>query len=199
MKFELALVESFNKDYWIVKGITTSLIEGLLETQDRVRISYLTYLEIENALKDNKNVYINKNFTTPEVMPSDLLIRDSNENITELKSFVLNKLENIIYPAQAKSLSFDILNFTLKNNILCSKGYFITDDNREEKYIEILEGGDKDLFKDLESYLESFDNLKNALYFENKIKQYKSDIENCLTKDEVLQKEQEFLESLNKD
>lgn len=199
MKFELALVESFNKDYWIVKGITTSLIEGLLETQDRVRISYLTYLEIENALKDNKNVYINKNFTTPEVMPSDLLIRDTEENITELKSFVLNKLENIIYPAQAKSLSFDILNFTLKNNILCSKGYFITDDNREEKYIEILESGDKDLFKDLESYLESFDNLKNALYFENKIKQYKSDIENCLTKDEVFQKEQEFLESLNKD
>lgn len=199
MKFELALVESFNKDYWIVKGITTSLIEGLLETQDRVRISYLTYLEIENALKDNKNVYINKNFTTPEVMPSDLLIRDSEENITELKSFVLNKLENIIYPVQAKSLSFDILNFTLKNNILCSKGYFITDDNREEKYIEILESGDKDLFKDLESYLESYDNLKNALYFENKIKQYKSDIENCLTKDEVFQKEQEFLESLNKD
>lgn len=199
MKFELALVESFNKDYWIVKGITTSLIEGLLETQDRVRISYLTYLEIENALKDNKNVYINKNFTTPEVMPSDLLIRDSEENITELKEFILNKLENIIYPAQAKSLSFDILNFTLKNNILCSKGYFITDDNREEKYIEILESGDKDLFKDLESYLESFDNLKNALYFENKIKQYKSDIENCLTKDEVFQKEQEFLESLNKD
>jgi predicted transcriptional regulator len=39
------------------------------------------------------------------------------------------------------------------NNELASKGFFITDENREEKYLEILETGDDKLIDALEEFL----------------------------------------------
>ena len=51
------------------------------------------------------------------------------------------------------------IDFIDTNNILNSKGFFITDENKEEKYLEILETGNEDLIDTLERFLISKDRL----------------------------------------
>lgn len=67
------------------------------------------------------------------------------------------------------------IDFIDTNNILNSKGYFITDDNKEEKYLEILETEDEDLIDTLEKFLISKDRL-------SPIKTAREDFENIIEK-----------------
>jgi hypothetical protein len=65
-------------------------------------------------------------------------------------------------------LGDDLLTFTLLdyvtfmqlNNTFSSKGIFISEKNKEEKYIEIIETGDESLIEDLEKYITLLDNIK---------------------------------------
>jgi len=60
-------------------------------------------------------------------------------------------------------LTFKLLDFVsimLLNNKFLSKGLIITDDNREEAYIKIIEMGDDSLIADLEKYINLKDNIK---------------------------------------
>ena len=52
------------------------------------------------------------------------------------------------------------INYIDINNELSSHGIFITDSNREEKYLEILETGDENLIDLLELFLEAKDELQ---------------------------------------
>ena len=47
----------------------------------------------------------------------------------------------------------DFVSLMMINNKFASKGIFITDDNKEESYIKIIETGDDTLINDLEKYL----------------------------------------------
>lgn len=65
------------------------------------------------------------------------------------------------------------------HDILASYGYFITDENREEKYIDILEKDDPKLLDALEKYINYLDTYNEL---ERVIKEYKDTIEsikNC--------------------
>ena len=65
-------------------------------------------------------------------------------------------------------LGDDLLIFTLLdfvklmslNNKFASKGIFITEDNKEECYIKIIETGDDTLITDLEQYISLRDSIK---------------------------------------
>jgi hypothetical protein len=62
----------------------------------------------------------------------------------------------------------DLLTFTLLdfislmslNNKFISKGIVITDDNKEECYIKIIESGEESLISDLEKYINLKDSIK---------------------------------------
>jgi len=54
----------------------------------------------------------------------------------------------------------EFVSFMILNNKLASNGIFITDENKEEKYIEIIETGNTDLIADLEEYITLLDNIK---------------------------------------
>lgn len=53
----------------------------------------------------------------------------------------------------------DLVKFMILSNDFMSKGIFITDDNREECYIKIIEMGDESLIQKLEEYL----NMKDSI------------------------------------
>lgn len=60
-------------------------------------------------------------------------------------------------------LTFNLINFIsimMLNNKFMSKGIFITDDNKEECYIKIIELGDESLINDLEKYITLKDEIK---------------------------------------
>jgi hypothetical protein len=54
----------------------------------------------------------------------------------------------------------DFVSFMELNNKFASKNIFITETNKEEKYIEIIETGDESLIDDLELYITLMDNIK---------------------------------------
>lgn len=60
-------------------------------------------------------------------------------------------------------LTFHLLDFVslmLLNNKFASKGIFITESNKEECYIKIIEQGDESLIEDLERYINLADEIK---------------------------------------
>ena len=62
----------------------------------------------------------------------------------------------------------------LLNNKLADKGFFITEENKEEKYIEIIETCDESLIEDLEKYIFLLDKIK---IIQNKKNEYDNIIE----------------------
>lgn len=54
----------------------------------------------------------------------------------------------------------DFVTFMMLNTKFASKGIFITEDNKEESYIKIIETGDETLITDLENYLLLMDQIK---------------------------------------
>jgi hypothetical protein len=60
-------------------------------------------------------------------------------------------------------LTFHLLDFVslmLLNNKFANKGIFITEDNKEECYIKIIEQGDESLIEDLERFINLADSIK---------------------------------------
>jgi hypothetical protein len=68
----------------------------------------------------------------------------------------------------------DLITFMLLNNKFANKGFFITDENKEEKYIEIIETCDEQLIEDLEKYIFLLDKIK---ILQNKKNEYDSIID----------------------
>lgn len=68
----------------------------------------------------------------------------------------------------------DLITFMLLNNKLANKGFFITEENKEEKYIEIIETCDESLIEDLEKYIFLLDKIK---IIQNKKNEYDNIIE----------------------
>jgi hypothetical protein len=68
----------------------------------------------------------------------------------------------------------DIVKFMILTNEFMSKGIFITDDNREECYIKIIEIGEESLIGKLEEYL----NMKDSI---NVIQRKKEEYQNIIT------------------
>lgn len=69
-----------------------------------------------------------------------------------------NKLRGIFSDNDFTMLHLmDVVAFIMQHDKLASKGYFITNDNRDDVYIKILESGDMQLFSDLEKYISYFD------------------------------------------
>ena len=80
---------------------------------------------------------------------------------------------------------FEMYNVMMINNELAANGYFITDGNREEKYIDIINSGDEKLITILQSYLEMKDRIDPMWEYYNKVKEFKTNLQNMKTEEEV--------------
>lgn len=54
----------------------------------------------------------------------------------------------------------DFASFMILNNKFAAKGIFITDENKEEEYIKVIESGDISLIEDLETYINLRDKVQ---------------------------------------
>ena len=62
-----------------------------------------------------------------------------------------------------------MINILLLHDKFAAEGIYITNENREEKYIEILEKDDPKLLEDLEKYIEALDRVD---IINNLVKEY---------------------------
>lgn len=125
----------------------------------------------DDVVITDTNVYdfIYNNFLENKIYVNDLTqISDTSTYL--LVPRTVNEINNIVLNAYKKTrlsgLQYDFDDLVILSEYLyisielASKGYFITDTNREEKYIEILNSGDANLLDLLEKYLSVYDEFK---------------------------------------
>jgi hypothetical protein len=196
MIYDLAIVED-RGPYWRVVNVQQNTLDNQATTQERVlRLSYMTGRLITNALLEGKLVHIPKTLRTTEVLPGEFTAIDlaETDEIQESRNASIVKVRMLVTPELSKISGFALYGFMILNNDLAAGGYFITDSNREEKYLEILETGDEKLIQKLEDYLNYKDEIGTVAALERKFSSFKTEIKQATTVEEITAIETRFLE-----
>lgn len=170
----------------------TGVKDGTIEV-----FSWTIFETVARALNEGKKVFIPKLLeNTLDV--SDLVIDSASDELEREKQIKIIKARDIIYNSRINKMSLiDFYEFTILNNWFISKGFVITDDNREEKYLEIIDyastltipdnpettevdetntvEADK-IIENLEKYLLLYDKLQEPASIYELFKQFESDI-----------------------
>lgn len=195
--YDMAVVKDCGT-YWEVTGITKNSFDTVLDGEQKyLNLEATAAVILKDALEKNKQVRIDKPLKVNEVLPGELkLLEKDIDELEYFKQASMNKVKSKVRPELSKESAYTMYEFIIKNNELCSKGYFITDTNREEKYIEIIETGDMELIDLLESFLEAKDKVDRAYHLKDKIKKYQESIKDVNTTEEVQKLEDKFIAEL---
>ena len=111
---------------------------------------------IAEALLQKNEVRLPTNITTYK--PSDVII-NVLDDLDAAKYAAKITIKNFIAQRENTVYMYDLFEFNLTSNILYSEGYFITDSNREKKYLEIIGTNNATLIDALEKYLNIRDKI----------------------------------------
>jgi hypothetical protein len=162
--------------------------------------SWEVYEKIATALLEGKKVRIPKDIEK-ELDVNDVIIEEQDE-LETLKSIISLKMKDSIYTAKInKALMIDIYNYILLNTWFSDKGIYITEENQEAKYLEIInkvsEIEDSTLankyIENLETMLNSKDRIANANETYSMLIKYLSKVEDAADETEVNTIYNEFL------
>lgn len=106
------------------------------------------FTAVLEALADKKTC---KFYKDVEILTLENLEIDESSNL--VKNSYIFQLTSAISQIFTKIPQYTYFRFQYLNNIFASMGYFITEKNREEIYIKILETDDDALISNLEEYL----------------------------------------------
>lgn len=195
--YDLAIVED-RGPYWFVTNLTQNTLDNLADREEKVvKLSYMSHQLMKEAIMAGKRVHIQKSaMRTNEVLPGEFEIIDLAESdpLEEAKSSSVIKIRMLVTPELSKISGFAMYGFIVLNNDLANGGYFITNENREEKYLEILETGDEKLIAKLEDYLNYKDEIETVAHLERRFASFRTEIRAAASIDEVKAIEERFLE-----
>lgn len=162
--YEVAVVED-RGGYWEVVNVTTGALATADEAERILRLSHISYKKIEKAIRDGNRVKITKPVQFQEVLPNEIEVLEIDANdIKHNREHAVKRVRSIVTPELASISGLSMYGFICLNNELSDKGFFITDGNREAKYLEILETGDEALINKLETYLNYRDEIARVAY-----------------------------------
>jgi hypothetical protein len=108
-----------------------------------------------------------------------------SEVVDQAKSAALGEARLLLSQRMDFEFTFDFFEMLLANNELHAAGYAITNANREEKYLEVVNSGDEALLDKLKMFLDTYDRLGVHLTFYGQYKNLKKALESASTVDEV--------------
>lgn len=181
-------------EYYQVQNVLSNIMQDFINNEKYVKLNNITYTLILKALEQNKVVRIIKDFEV-EVLPKDLIIVDTDE-LKNYKLLYLQKARQMVNHQQAVVSGLQMYEFIVINNYLNDKGFFIHDDNREEKYLEILETGDESLIEKLEDYLNAREVIDRASALEKKYREFYTSIDESNEKEQVLDIFTKFMDNI---
>lgn len=147
--------------YYNVNYVTNSNLVYLYPGKSYVKLSHSAANEIRGHLQKGYVVSFSKGIQR-EILPGDIVSTELREFEREkaLASFQVGQMmDSYLATLSLIELFMHSFNFTTINNKLGSKGYFITEENREQMYLAIINTEDDSLISELEKYLEALDNL----------------------------------------
>lgn len=194
--YELAVVEDHGS-HWAVTNVTKNSLDNLANRDEKyLKLSYVAYKTISDALMAGKQVTITKSLMTDEVLPFEVTVLDASETVDPLvaaKNASIIKIRMLVTPELSKIAGLTLYGFIVLNNDLTTRGYFITDANREEQYLAILETGDEKLVDVLEQYLNYRDEIDRVAQLERRFSAFKKSVMDAASADEVREIEEQFL------
>ena len=90
---------------------------------------------------------------------------------------------------------FSFVEFVILNNYMIEKGYVITDENRHDKYLEIVETGDLDLIEKLEKFLEARDEIMTKYSWYDVYKHYINNIKKATSKSKMNEAWKDYIQT----
>lgn len=179
---------------------------------------------VKELLANGKEIFVSKSILKSEIHPNDLIIKDTNE-LQCAKNLAIQEINNAIQQTAFSVSTLECFDYLTSYMKMLANGIFITDENREDKYFEIIEQAqlnekpsdlpenasfeDEQLFfkrkqkydiaqenlKNLEKYLNAYDKLSKVNYVHNKLQKIKNDITNSNSIEELNQMLHNFYES----
>lgn len=194
--YDLAIVQD-RGTHWVVTNVTQNTLDNRADREEKyLPLNSAAYDIIKDAILKGKTAKIQKELQVNEVLPWEVEIVDIAETdpLDDARSASITKIRMLVTPELSKISGFALYGFMILNNDLANSGYFITNENREEKYLEILETGDEKLIQKLEDYLNYKDEIEAVAHLERKFTKFRKDIRNATTPEEVKELESIFLE-----
>lgn len=193
--YELAIVVDMGAFYQVV-GLTKNNLDNLANADEKyLKCSSAAYKMMEDAIAAGKIVRLPKSLQVGEVLPGEVNIITSTMNdLDATKQAALVKCRNVVNLNLSKLAGLTLYGFTVLNNDLISAGYVITNENREEQYLKILETADEKLISKLEEYLNYRDEIESVAAVERKFSQLRKDIRNVSTIEDINKLADEFLQ-----
>ncbi len=109
-----------------------------------------------------------------------------NKSELDIKKISAQRLIEKHYRMVMNSVAlFEMYNVMMINNELGAQGYFITSDNREEKYIDIINSGDEKLITLLQEYLEARDKIDPMKKYYDTLKDFKMKLKDTDSPEEI--------------
>lgn len=192
-----------------------------------LRASLLAIEKAKKLLKEGKKICVSKQTRFSEVQPDELIEQDLDV-LNSYRQCALNEINAEMHQTIIGVSVMDVMQYMANCLKLINAGFVITDDNREDKYFEIIEQAqaceepaplsdtatfddeqkymeDKAKYdkaqnnlKTLEKYLNAYDNLQ-AVYHTAEIMQTAKDkIKNAATIAEIDKAKEEYAENLKK-
>lgn len=150
---------------------------------------------IEKHLQNGKRVAIPKGLGR-EIYPTDLLVKEAQSDVEFNTVVARSKIHDLFTESLLAGNIIQYYKYFEYNNQLAAAGYFITNDNREEKFIEILETGDEKLISILEEYLTIKDTLNIVSWKLDKLTEFEDEAKKIETEDEAIKNGEKYISML---
>lgn len=153
----------------------TYLVTGTKSFPQDVTFNFHQFREVSEIAYTFVNDHIDSNDITfskeMEEITVECLQLEAVDELVKIKGNALYYYRTLeLDKAIDSDFYLTFLEYIQLNNYMCSMGYFFTSDNREEKYLEILNTGDVDLIEKLEDFLNILDDISK---FDDIISSYK--------------------------
>lgn len=195
MIYDVAMVEDHGS-YWDVQGVTQNSFDTVDKENKYLKLSAVSAKLIQDAIAAGHVVRVTKPLRSMEVLPSEVKILKVKEgDLDALKDSHIKRVRMLINPELASTSGLTFYGFICLNNELADKGYFITDSNRESKYLSILETGNEKLIALLEDYLNYRDEIARVANLHKLFEQFRKDIKNETSPESIQQLADAFMET----
>lgn len=141
-------------------------------------------IRIRNAVLDNKKLVIGKEKLETMVTLEDFTLVETS-TLEEVKAEKLRNVYNTLNDKMAVTTGITLYSFFSDMVRLAAHGFFITDENREEVYLKIIDTAEEDLIQCLETYLDSKDKIDEVTSFHRRAMTFIRNLENAKTDAEI--------------
>lgn len=194
MLYDVASVED-RGSHWYVTNVYPHTLDQIEKPEKVLNLSAVSAAIIKKALTEGFEVRIGKPIEFNEVMPHEIKIIEGD--ITDYnfaRETAIKKARMVVTHDLASISGFTFYSYMCLNNELNDQGYFITSDNRESKYLEILETGKEELIQKLEDYLNMRDQIERVSALNKKFDHFRKLVNEEECTDKIAELTDKFLE-----